>query len=79
MTNRIRATYRDGVFIPDEPFTLQESTVVQLTVELVTTPPAIADPVERARCMAALLERMQNNPIPPDAPRFTREELHERR
>lgn len=42
-------------------------------------PPSITDPEERARRLKALVERMENNPIPADAPRYTRDELHERR
>jgi hypothetical protein len=38
----------------------------------------ITDPEERAKRMKALVERMQRNPIPANAPRFTRDELHER-
>ena len=34
---------------------------------------------EHSRLLAKLLERMRSNPIPANAPRFTREELHERR
>ena len=40
---------------------------------------AVTDAAERSRLLAALLERMRANPIPANAPRFTREELHERR
>jgi hypothetical protein len=42
-------------------------------------PPEITDPAERARVIEEIVRRMQANPIPPDAPYFTREELHERR
>lgn len=42
-------------------------------------PPEITAPAERAQAIEELVERMQANPIPPGAPRFTREELHERR
>lgn len=42
-------------------------------------PPAITDPEERARVIGEIVRSMQANPIPADAPRFTREELHERR
>jgi hypothetical protein len=42
-------------------------------------PPAVTDPEERKRIMSEIVENMRNNPIPADAPRFTREELHERR
>ncbi len=33
----------------------------------------------RARILRSMVERMKANPIPAGAPRFTREELHERR
>jgi hypothetical protein len=39
----------------------------------------VTETAERARLLQGLLERMKANPIPADAPRFTREELHERR
>ena len=39
---------------------------------------AVTNAAERSRLLAALLERMRANPIPANAPRFTREELHER-
>lgn len=42
-------------------------------------PPAITDPEERARVIGEIVRSMQANPIPANAPRFTREELHERR
>jgi hypothetical protein len=42
-------------------------------------PPAVTDPEERKRILKRMVERMRANPIPADAPRFTREELHERR
>ena len=42
-------------------------------------PPEITDPAERARTLEEIVRCMQSNLIAPDAPRFTREELHERR
>lgn len=42
-------------------------------------PPSIAAPEERARVTAEIVRSMQANPIPAEAPRFTREDLHERR
>jgi hypothetical protein len=38
-----------------------------------------ANQEENSRLLASLLERMRSNPIPANAPRYTREELHERR
>jgi len=42
-------------------------------------PPEIADPEEQERHMKEVVARMQQNPVPLSAPRFTREEMHERR
>jgi hypothetical protein len=42
-------------------------------------PPSVADPKERARILEEALELARRNPIPPDAPRLTREQMHERR
>lgn len=41
-------------------------------------PPSISDPETRRRELKSLVERMQKNPIPPNAPRLTREMLYER-
>lgn len=42
-------------------------------------PPEITAPAEREQTIEAIVRSMQTNLIAPDAPRFTREELHERR
>ena len=44
-----------------------------------STPPEITAPEERSRMIDEIARSMQSNSIPVDAPRFTREELHERR
>ena len=41
-------------------------------------PPRVADPEERKRILQRVVDRMKNNPIPEGAPRFSRDELHER-
>ncbi len=81
MSTAINATFRNGVFVPSEPCDLPNETEVRLVIEGRSTviPPSVTDPQERAKIMAGLIERMRNNPIPANAPRFTREELHERR
>lgn len=43
------------------------------------TPPRITDPEERKRAVAELYRMMEENPMPADAPKLTREEMHERR
>lgn len=42
-------------------------------------PPQIASTEERKRILRRLVERMRANSLPPGAPRFTRDEMHERR
>jgi hypothetical protein len=77
---RIRAIFRDGKFVPVEPCALPDSQEVQLIIESPRIiPPAITDPAERAKAMEELVARMMSQPLPPDAPKLTRDEMHERR
>ena len=77
---RIRAVFREGKFVPEEPCALPEAAEVQLTVERPNIiPPAVTDPQERQRILQEVVQRMMANPIPANAPKFTRDELHERR
>ena len=80
MKRTITATYRGGVFHPNEPCDLQDGATVEIR-ELPNgvRPPLEADPEERKRILKAVVDRMMQNPISPDAPKFTRDELHERR
>ncbi len=73
----VRAIYRAGNFVPQAPCDFTEGAEVDLLVR--TLENGTKDPGERVRRMKALTERMHRNPIPADAPRWTREELHERR
>jgi predicted DNA-binding antitoxin AbrB/MazE fold protein len=80
MSQRLKAIYREGAFVPQMPCDLPEGAEVELTIhEASTLPPKVTDPEERKRIMSELIQNMLDNPIPADAPRFTREELHERR
>ncbi len=82
-SDRIKATYTNGAFVPHTPFDLPDDTEVELTINRADNPyiqqPRITDPVERARVLRDLAERMKENSFTGDPPRFTREELHERR
>ncbi|MBA3322754.1 MAG: antitoxin family protein [Pyrinomonadaceae bacterium] len=80
MSQRLRAIYQGGAFIPQAPCDLPENSEVELVIERPRTlPPPVTDPEERKRILERMVERMRANPIPADAPRrFTREELHER-
>lgn len=80
MSQRIRAVFHDGVFVPQQQCDLPEGSEVELTLDdPYTIPPRITDPEERAKALGEVVRSMRENPIPANAPRFTREELHERR
>lgn len=79
MPQTIKAIYRNGAFIPQTAFALPDGTEVELFIQspqLVS--PRICDLKEKQQFLQSLTERMQHNPIPLDAPQFTREMLHER-
>jgi len=80
MSQRVRAVYRDGAFVPQTPLCLPENIEVDLFVESpLILPPEVTEPDERAQVLSEIIARMQQNPIPAEAPPLTREDLHERR
>jgi predicted DNA-binding antitoxin AbrB/MazE fold protein len=80
MAQRLKAVYQNGAFVPQAPCDLPEGSEVELTIhEPYTISPSVTDPEERKRIINQMIERMRANPIPANAPHFTREELHERR
>jgi predicted DNA-binding antitoxin AbrB/MazE fold protein len=80
MSQRIRAVFHDGAFVPQQPCDLPEGSEVELIVERShVLPPEEKDPDERKRILKEVVEDMRSNPFPENAPRFTREDLHERR
>ncbi len=80
MPHALKAIYRNGTFILQTACNLPEGAEVELFIQSpqVMSPP-ISDVETKQRFLKSLIERMQQNPIPPNAPRFTREMLHERR
>jgi predicted DNA-binding antitoxin AbrB/MazE fold protein len=79
MPQALKATYRNGAFILQTVYELPEGTEVELLIQsaqVVLSP--ISDPETKQQFLKSLVERMQQNPIPLNAPQFTREELHER-
>lgn len=80
MAQRLKAIYQNGAFIPQSPCDLPENAEVDLVIEKPRLlPPLETDPEKRKRILEELVQNMRDNPIPENAPRFTREELHERR
>ena len=78
MIQRVTATFKNGTLIPDEELRLPENARVELTVE--SEPEQLSsDQEHRQAILEEVVEMMKSNPIPESAPRFTRDELHERR
>jgi predicted DNA-binding antitoxin AbrB/MazE fold protein len=80
MSQTLKAVYRDGAFIPQTPCDLPDGAEVEITVRAPKLiPPQVTDPEERRRILKEVVDNMLANPIPENAARLTREELHERR
>lgn len=79
MHQKVRAIYRAGAFVLQEPWSFPEGAEVELIVQgpLILSP-EVTDPDDRAHLLRIITERMQHNPIPGEAPHLTREELHAR-
>lgn len=80
MPPTLKAVYRNGTFILETTCNLPEGSEVELLIQSnsIVSPP-ISDVESKQRFLNLLISRMQQNPIPLNAPRFTREMLHERR
>jgi len=81
MADHLRAVFQHGTFIPETPYDLPEGTEVLLTVHAarLVAPPQVNDLAEQTAILRGIVERMKQNPLPTNAPRFSRDELHERR
>jgi len=83
MSVRLKAIYRDGAFVPltnGEKLNVPENTEVELTVHNPYVVPATAkSDEERQRALRELFASWDAHPLRPDAPRLTRDEMHERR
>lgn len=83
MTVRLKATYKQGVFIPlpgQIPPDIPEVAEVEITVEAANGKAASSlDEAQRAALLREIAESMKANSFTGDPLRFSREELHERR
>ncbi|MDB9475936.1 antitoxin family protein [Dolichospermum circinale] len=79
MPPTLKAVYRNGTFILETACNLPEGSEVELLIQSssIVSPP-ISDVESKQHFLKSLISRMQQNPIPLNAPRFTREMLHER-
>jgi hypothetical protein len=81
MQETYQAVFRDGAFVPVVPCHLPNETRVEVVVQhqAGVLAPLESDPVKRVEIKQRLLERMSKSTLPPDAPKLTRDQLHERR
>ena len=79
MPNAVKAIYRNGAFILQTACDLPEGSEVELLIQSSQVIPSIATVEEKQQLLKSLVERMQQNPIPLNAPHYTRDMLHERR
>ncbi len=83
MPVRLKAIYRDGAFVPipnGEKLNVSENAEVEITVHdpHVLSPTATRDE-ERERALRVLFASWDAHPLRADAPRLTRDEMHDRR
>ncbi|HLP87252.1 MAG TPA: antitoxin family protein [Nostocaceae cyanobacterium] len=80
MSQTVKAIYHNGVFIPQTVCNLSEGAEVELLIKSpqIVSPP-ITDAETKRQLLKSLISRMQQNPIPLNAPKFTRDMLYERR
>ena len=79
MAQRLKAIYQNAHLSHNHLVTCLNSEVDLVIERPHLLPPLVTDPDERKRIMEELVQNMRDNPIPENAPYFTREELHERR
>jgi hypothetical protein len=75
----IRVVYHGGSFVPEGECDVEEGAEALVIVgpSDADLTPAI-DPDERRRVLSQLVADLRNNPLPPDSPRLTRDQMHER-
>jgi hypothetical protein len=83
MALRLKAIYKDGAFVPvpnGEKLTVSGNAEVEITVHdpFVVSATATSEE-ERQRALRELFASWDAYPLRADAPRLTREEMHERR
>ena len=79
MSQRLRATFHLGAFIPQQPCEIPEGSEVDIIVDgPAMLPPEETDIETRKQILIELVESIRRHPFPQGAPLFTREELHDR-
>ena len=82
MSVRLKAIYKDGAFVPitnGDQLNVRENAEVELIIHDPRVPPAEdKTEEERQRALRELFASWDAHPLRPDAPRLTRDEMHER-
>jgi predicted DNA-binding antitoxin AbrB/MazE fold protein len=73
----LRVVYHNGTFLPEDKCDLKEGTHGVVLIDNAELQ-QISDPEERRRLLADVVERLKNNPVLPDSPRLTRDQMHDR-
>lgn len=77
---RISAIYRNGVFVPEFELPLANETAVELVIAESDTPQTtVLSDAEKAKLRQRATSFMKQHRLSPEAPRFSRDDLHERR
>jgi hypothetical protein len=83
MSVRLKVVYKGGAFVPvqnGEKLSVPENAEVEITVhDTHILPPTAASDEQRERALRELFASLDAYPVRPDAPRLTRDEMHERR
>jgi hypothetical protein len=80
MSQKLKAVYHGGAFVPQAPCDVPEDSEVELLIQgpfLLSA--EVMEPGERDHILKTLVKRMKLNPLPLEARSFTRDEVHERR
>ena len=79
MSQKLKAIYHNGTFIPQVLCDLPENSEVDLIIEgPYIFSPKVTDQNKRKHILDMVIERMLQNPIPAVASSLTRDELHDR-
>lgn len=81
MSLRLKAIYKDGAFVPvsnGEKLNVSENAEVEITIHDPYVMSATSDE-ERERALRELFASWDAHPLRADAPRLTRDQMHERR
>ena len=82
MSLRLKAIYKDGAFVPisnGDKLNVSENAEVEITVHDPYVLPTATSDEERERALRELFASWDAHPLRADAPRLTRDEMHERR